>query len=220
MRAPRTWEEFGKHTTNREWRDTMHIPELRHSLEEELKPYLSESERELVLSRVNRATALLFLQSRHLRRLKEAGALWDFAFLELENQLQELFALQGKSERIKNFPYPRQYGSLGFYFVRIFTLLVPLAVVPAFASTSSELFPVWARPLFAWSAVPFCVLISWLFYTMERVGRAGENPFEGSPNDVPISTIARGIEIDLRQMRGDDPATIPAALPMDRSVQM
>ena len=37
----------------------------------------------------------------------------------------------------------------------------------------------------------------------------GENPFEGTANDVPISTIARGIEIDLRQNLGESKDSIP-----------
>ncbi len=39
---------------------------------------------------------------------------------------------------------------------------------------------------------------------MERIGLVGENPFEGSANDVPISTMSRGIEIDLREMIDED----------------
>jgi putative membrane protein len=35
---------------------------------------------------------------------------------------------------------------------------------------------------------------------MEMVGDYSENPFEGLFNDVPISTMANGIEIDIRQM--------------------
>ena len=55
---------------------------------------------------------------------------------------------------------------------------------------------------------------------MERIGRTGENPFEGSANDVPISTIARGIEIDLRQNLGESAEEIPAQFPMMYDVQM
>lgn len=40
----------------------------------------------------------------------------------------------------------------------------------------------------------------WIFHTMERIGRVGENPFEGSANDVPISTISKNIEIDMLQI--------------------
>lgn len=44
---------------------------------------------------------------------------------------------------------------------------------------------------------------------MERVGDVSENPFEGVGNDVPITTMARAIEIDIREMIGDAPEDIP-----------
>ena len=54
----------------------------------------------------------------------------------------------------------------------------------------------------------------------EAIGIVGENPFEGSPNDVPISTISRGIEIDLRQMLDENLETIPEPYPETGHVQM
>ena len=56
---------------------------------------------------------------------------------------------------------------------------------------------------FLWLSIPLYAAVAWIFHTMERIGRTGENPFEGTSNDVPISTIARGIEIDLRQNLGE-----------------
>ena len=38
---------------------------------------------------------------------------------------------------------------------------------------------------------------------MEMIGDYSENPFEGTYNDVPITSITRGIEIDLREMIED-----------------
>jgi len=35
------------------------------------------------------------------------------------------------------------------------------------------------------------------------VGESTENPFEGSPNDVPISQMSRVVEIDIREMLGE-----------------
>ena len=55
---------------------------------------------------------------------------------------------------------------------------------------------------------------------MQRIGIVGENPFEGSANDVPISTIARGIEIDLRELNGEPKNRIPEPLPSVNGVQM
>ena len=222
MRQSKPWETVTKERTNQEWSDFMRPPEHVSALEDDLKDYLSPSDLDYTLSKGNKQTALLYLQSKHLRRLKENGLIWEFSFLELEGVLEELFTLQGKSERIKNFPYPRHFASLNHYFIWIFTFLVPLGIIPQFASIGenmSEQFPLIGQ-YFIWLAIPFCVLINWVFHTMERIGRTGENPFEGTANDVPISTIARGIEIDLRQNLGESKEEIPAQFPAVYDVQM
>jgi len=56
---------------------------------------------------------------------------------------------------------------------------------------------------FVWLSIPFSALLSWVFYTLEMIGEATENPFEGSANDVPITSMSRGIEIDIRQLIDD-----------------
>ncbi|MEM9191786.1 MAG: bestrophin family ion channel [Myxococcota bacterium] len=222
MRQGRPWENTQQQRTNREWARRIYVPEVESTLEEDLKGYLSEEERAHVLSKGNKATAILFLQSKHIRELMEKGFIWEFAFLQLENLLQELFTLQGKSERIKNFPYPRQYATLSYQFVYIFAFLLPFAAIPEFAATGKELGETWAYAdrIFVWLAVPFCAVISWIFHTMERIGRVGENPFEGTVNDVPISTISRGIEIDIRQMLGEEKDEIPKPFPERYHIQM
>jgi putative membrane protein len=53
---------------------------------------------------------------------------------------------------------------------------------------------------FIWATIPFSILISWVFYAIERIGGATENPFEGGVNDIPLTAICRTIEIDLRDM--------------------
>jgi putative membrane protein len=222
MRQTRKWEVFDEHTTNREWSKMIHIPEKVFSLEDDLFHYLSPDEWEYVLSKNNKPAAVLFLQSKHLREIKERGMLWEFSFLELENLLQEFFTLQGKSERIKNFPYPRQYATLSYYFVRVFLVLLPFGIIPEFARIGETLVASFPNlsDYFVWLGIPFCSAVSWVFHTMERIGRVGENPFEGSANDVPISTISRGIEIDLRQLMDEDPDLIPKQFPEEYNVQM
>jgi putative membrane protein len=51
--------------------------------------------------------------------------------------------------------------------------------------------------------VPFSALIGWVFLTTDKIGDWSENPFEGLHNDVPISSMARGIERDIREMLGE-----------------
>jgi len=219
MREMKPWETSVKHKTNREW--GMEPPERSSKLEDELMCLISESDKAYVLSKDNKQTALLYLQSHHLEKLKSKGVIWEFSFLELENVVKELFSLQGKSERIKNFPYPRQFATLNHFFVWIFVLLLPLALVPQFADIGVRLIPKYPiiGSLFVWFSVPIYIIVAWIFHTMERIGRTGDNPFEGTPNDVPISTIARGIEIDLRQNLGETKEEIPIQFPVTRDTQ-
>jgi putative membrane protein len=214
MRQSKSWETASNDRTNREWE--IRPPEMDSSVDADIKSYISEDDLAYTMSKNNKQTALLYLQSHHLTKLKQKGLIWEFSYLELENVIQELFTLQGKSERIKNFPYPRHFATMNHLFMWIFVLLLPLALVPQFAEIGLEMKASnhLIGSCFIWLTIPFYVIVAWIFHTMERIGRTGENPFEGTANDVPISTIARGIEIDLRQNLGEPLDEIPKQFEM------
>ena len=229
LRSPKPWEMSNKNSSDLEYMRDVKINERIHSLEEELEGYLSPSEKEFVLSQSNKQGACLNLQSKQLRKLKESGHIWEFSFLEMENQLVELFTLQGKLERIKNFPYPWQFATLNLFFVWIFITLLPFGVISVFDEIGLSILESYETPTrliemignnFVWLSIPFSVAISWIFHTMERIGEVSENPFEGIANDVPITTMSRGIEIDIRQMIGDDPRLIPDPISEQKGIQM
>lgn len=220
MRTKKEWETSYQNQEKSQFQ--YNIPELKTTLAEEIEPYLSKEEFEYVMSKDNKPNALISLQSKHLRELKNEDKLWEFSLLNMQQLLQELTALQGKSERIKNFPYPKQYGSIGYHFVHIFMWLLPMAIVPAFAKMGMEMSV--SHPFisdyFVWFNIPFTVIVIWVFNTMLRIGLAGENPFEGSPNDVPISNIARGITRDILQIIEEDPKNIPEPFENTNFIQM
>lgn len=221
MRTKKNWEaSYEKMQANGNFQ--YNVPEFDGPLDEALKPYLSAEEFVYVMSIDNKPNAIISLQSKHLRKLTDEKKLWDFSLLNLQQMLQELTALQGKSERIKNFPYPKQYGSIGFHFVHIFMWLLPMAIIPAFAlmgmeiAKSNEMIGTY----FVWFNIPFTVIVIWVFNTMLRIGLAGENPFEGSPNDVPISNISRGITRDILQIIETEPGEIPPPFDNINHVEM
>jgi ion channel-forming bestrophin family protein len=159
---------------------------------EKIKGYLAPDEYEYVCSKGNPASHILSLQSKHLRKIKRAGLLDNFRHLQLGRTISQFYDLQGQSERIKNYPFPRQYATVSLYFVWIFILLIPFSMLDVFTDMQYD--------HSIWLSIPFTVIISWIFLTMELVGEYSENPFEGLYNDVPISSIARSIEIDIREM--------------------
>ena len=200
LREPRGWENQ-KLPENVEYRRFYKVPELESQLSDELQPFISAAEQSYVLGKKNRATHLLALQSAQLRELTDQGLLDNFRFIQLEQLLKECYEQQGKCERIKNFPYPRQFASINLFFIRLLVILLPFGMLNEFTKLGEH---------FVWLTIPFSVIVSWVFNSMERVGESTENPFEGGANDVPISALSRTIEIDLREML--DETDLPPAL--------
>jgi putative membrane protein len=158
--------------------------------------FLSPEESEKLRYMQNPAAHIIRLQAAELRILREErGLLNDFQHMRLVQTLEELYNLQGGCERIKNTPFPRQYAYYSFVFVWLFSALLPLGLVSEFDKIG---------PNHVWLMVPFSVLVSWVFNTIEEVGHTSENPFENQMNDVPMTSICRTIEIDLREMLGED----------------
>ena len=114
-----------------------------------------------------------------------------------------------------------RFETLNHYFMWILLMFLPVALVPQFMEIGAGLvdsYPT-VEKLFIWFTIPVYTAVGWVFHTMERIGRTGDNPFEETSNDVPISTIARSIEIDLRQNPGEKKADIPEQFPVDYNVQ-
>ncbi|MBL4704520.1 MAG: hypothetical protein JKY54_08360, partial [Flavobacteriales bacterium] len=93
------------------------------------------------------------------------------------------------------------------------------ATTPDVESLFSAYYPIIGE-YFVWVNIPFTVIVIWVFNTMLRIGLAGENPFEGSPNDVPISNISRGITRDILQIIEEDPENIPEPFENINHIQM
>ena len=199
LREKRAWEHHDEKS------DTIRNMAGIHSDEnhfEKLKPYLSETDYNYMMTKGNKASHLLSIQSSYLKALREKNLIEDFRHMELANMLKEFYTLQGKCERIKNFPFPRQYASINFFFVWIFIILLPFAMLHIVSGMDN--------PLFVWLTIPLTVLVSWVFILMEMIGDFSENPFEGLHNDVPITSLARSIEIDIRQMLEETDLPEPA----------
>lgn len=200
LRQPRAWETAHlRH--NAEYRNRIYtVPEDDLDLDAELRRLVSEDEWSELQHKRGKTSAILALQSADLARLAEQGALSDYRHVELARFVTELFDLQGKCERIKNFPYPRQFATLNRIFVWMFIVLLPFAI-------ASELLK--QGIVCACLTIPLTVVIAWVFHTMDKIGTVSENPFEGSANDVPITAMSRTIEIDLLELLGEK--DLPAA---------
>jgi len=164
-------------------------------LDAQLMTFISKEEIDLLNLKSNMATQILATQSIRLQELREKGYFEDFRHMEFNHLVISFYEDQGKSERIKNFPFPRQYASTALWLTMVFCILLPFGMLDIFQKFNGLL-------------MILCPMVSglltWIYFLMEKIGDYSENPFEGTYNDVPITSIARTIEIDLREMINDD----------------
>jgi putative membrane protein len=190
LRQPKPWENLTK-AHAKEYRKYYSIPEWETNLEDQLKPFLSEEEFEYVLNKKNRATQLLSLQSADLKQLRQKKMIEEHPYVAIEMVIKDFYTHQGKAERIKNFPYPRQFATINLFFIWLLVILLPYGMLGEFAKLGEYA---------VWLTIPFSVIVGWVFTSLERVGESTENPFEGGANDIPMASLSRTIEIVLREM--------------------
>ncbi|MFN0033406.1 MAG: bestrophin family protein [Flavobacteriales bacterium] len=192
LRKPQPWEH--NNSWNNEFSDLITPRYGMEELDADLKKTLSDEERQRVLKHANMALAILSEQSSDIELLRSQGLLDDFRHVEMQKLVQSFINNQGGCERIKNFPFPRQYAFFSNVFVWVFVILLPFSLLESFSAVAEN---------FVWLVIPFSALISWLLMTMELVGDYSENPFENLINDVPINSMSRNIEIEMRTLLGE-----------------
>ncbi|PTB21438.1 hypothetical protein C9I57_07220 [Trinickia symbiotica] len=122
-------------------------------------------------------------------RLIGREALLDSMRLAIVAQtMRELSNAQGGMERIRNTPFPRQYATYPALFTHAFCLLLPLGLV----QTLGVFTPLGSTGL------------GFLLLALLRTGDDIAQPFSNTVNDVPLTAVARAIEMDLLDSLGSD----------------
>lgn len=167
--------------------------------------HLSEPEVAQVEAADTLPLQILRLQGEELRTLLDDGRIDDNRFVSISGVLRQLNVYQGQCERLKNTPFPRQITVFGRVFTYIFIALVPLALIQPFEDTVAR-HPSMAGVLdeYLLLMLPFSVLISWVFYVLEKVSESCEDPFEWGATDVPLTELTRVVEADLLDLLGED----------------
>ena len=145
-----------------------------------LKGYLSAGELAELSDKANKATQLLQTQGQRVAQLREQGAIDQFGHLMLDSSLTELYNLQGACERIKTTAFPDRVA----YFTRLIAWCMAVMVPICVLESDEQL------DMIDFLVVPAMML---LFVVTERLGADLKNPFEGRPNDTPMTTLCRTI---------------------------
>jgi putative membrane protein len=177
------------------WAHALRLHLRRQNDWEQLKPLLTASEYQTLLTSHNKPNALQLLIGRKIYEAMANGTLGGFDSFQMEGQLLALANAQGACERIKNTPLPRQYDFFTRLFILLFSALLPFGLLSFFLAEGLV--------AFAWLIIPLSTVMAGVFVIMERTGAANEDPFENLITDVPLTALCNTIERDLREMLGE-----------------
>lgn len=164
-----------------------------------LEPYVSAAEVDEYRHAKNVPAAVLHRQGQRLHEAWQRGWLRDFHVPEVDRTLTEFTNVQGGCERIKNTPVPPVYTYLAHRIVIAYCCVLPFGLVK-----DAGLF----TPLIVF-------FISFAFLILDRISLLIESPFGTRVNDLPLTALARIIEIDALQRLGEDEALPEAVRPRE-----
>lgn len=162
--------------------------------------HLPDDEVERLDGESNRPTAVSARTGERLRELWDRGWVHPMHLPVLEASLTEMTGIQGGCERIKATPIPASYTILIHRIVATYALALPFGIVDT---------------IHGWTPV-VVLLIAYAFYRLDAIGDEIENPFGFDDNDLPLSTLSRMIEVNVRQRLAE--TDLPPMLEAERGI--
>jgi len=160
---------------------------------EDISSLLREEELSALQHEKNIPLALQVQMGHMMQECLHRGWINDLQWSLMNTNLDDLADAQGGSERIKNTPMPKQYDYFPKLFVEIYCLVLPLTLV---------LNMQWYTPLGS-------TMVGFIFLALDKIGRDMEDPFDNTIYDIPLTSISRNIEINLRQVLGEENLPAP-----------
>ncbi|OUR75006.1 hypothetical protein A9Q75_18805 [Colwellia psychrerythraea] len=165
---------------------------LRHKLRKsapwsDIKKYLEPDDIEPLRQSQNLPDALLRLMGKKLGTCRHKNLLSDFLIQSLDDHITSMASVQAACERIQSTPLPFAYMLLVQRTAYLYCLILPFGIV-----TSQGLF----TPL-------FCAIVAYTFFGLDALSEELEEPFGLSANDLALSAMSRGTEINLLEVLGE-----------------
>jgi ion channel-forming bestrophin family protein len=160
---------------------------------QDLTPFYTGPQIEAFRSQRNVPVCIQQEMSALLAECHEQGWIDSMRWTCMDQSLAALMNAQGGAERIKNTPMPRQYDFFPQLFVSAYCVLLPLGIV----ANLQLLTPIGSS------------LVGLIFLALDQIGRDLENPFENREHDVPLTSVSKTIEINLKQLLGREDTPTP-----------
>ena len=166
---------------------------LRHTLRatdarDDLAPWIDRALIDAALADRFPAARLLDEASRELGSLAQSGRLTDYARVMLQQDLAFIQRQISGCERLQTTPIPFAYSLLVHRTISVYLLLLPFGVVDSCGAMTPVV----------------SLVMAYTFFGLEAVGSQIEEPFGLLPNDLPLASLCRSVEIELAPLLGEN----------------
>ncbi|MGF1924389.1 MAG: bestrophin family protein [Bacteroidia bacterium] len=141
----------------------------------------------------NKPLALLQQNTRQLAALRENEAIDAFSLVQVNTSMVNFSNAMGMAERIKTTVFPVTYRLFLHFFIYIFVVTLSIAL----------------RDIKSYFEIPLLLIISSIFFLLEKSAAHLQDPFNNRPTDTAMTTIARTVEINIKQLLDDEEVPKP-----------
>ena len=132
----------------------------------------------------NKPLAILQLNYQHLSKLKKEKKLNYLSLIHLNQTMFFFSEHSGKSERIKSTIFPTTYRLFLHWLIYLFIIILCIAM----------------EHVDIFYEIPLILSIGSAFILLERTATQIQDPFSNNPTDTPVTSIARKIEINIKEL--------------------
>ena len=122
-----------------------------------------------------------------LKQLRENKIIDGFAHTQIDATITRLVESMGKAERIKNTVFPTTYRYVLHASIFVFVIVLDISLKHV-----NFIFQ-----------LPLILVISSIFFLLEKSSTNLQNPFNNDPTDTPITAICEAIEGNLKELIGE-----------------
>lgn len=155
---------------------------------EKMDHLIVKSDQVEILGNRNPALAIIQLISADIKELRINDKIDVHTHIHLQETIIRLTDSMGGAERISKTVFPSAYRLILHFIIYIFVITLAISM------KGTNIFFV----------IPLLMLISAGFFSIEKIAYHLQDPFRNLPSDVPVTDIAKTIEINIRQMLGEE----------------
>lgn len=160
---------------------------------ENMSKFLKDEEIIKIRWHSNIPLAILKLNSAEIAALHAEKKIDDFTRMQMDNTLVRLCDSMGRAERIKSTVFPNTYRIYLHFIIYLFVISLSISLYD----------------LEIYYEIPLLAIISSCFFLLEKSAYHMQDPFSNRPSDTPVTAIARTIEINIRQLLGEEEVPEP-----------